>query len=181
MSERNAIGTLPYTPEELLLLGQLFALLSGIPVNLRDDIAQEFAIAGWCAVAQAEHDENIQAFQMKAGRWAARDFLRKEKRRRIREERYMSMKLGNAGNLGKGGDNCPELWDADPARILATRELAVRAMVLLEKLPEMEQTIVTGIVLEDRTQQEIAAQYHLSQAAVSMFLKNIFKKIRKKC
>jgi RNA polymerase sigma factor (sigma-70 family) len=170
-----------FTAEELLELGREYARVENIGGDLREDAAQEFAVAAWQALTEAEHGENLRAFQIRAGKWAVANFLRGEYRCRehedaFREERFRLQE--------KNDDLSPEtVMDEsaeDPLPALINREDGARAMALLRQLPELERKVVVGIVLEGGTQRELATALGVNQRQVSRLLHRALQKIRKK-
>ena len=170
---------LAYTPEELQLIAGVYVYLAGVPQQLRDDAEQEFAIAGWKAASAAEHGENIQAFQVKAGRWAVKDFIKQENRRRLRQERYMLATFGTMDS-GLSEESMPDQNAINPEDETILHEDGDRSMALLQALPEPGRSIVKGVVLDGRTQRELAAEFQLARSTVSDMLRRILHKFSKK-
>ncbi len=168
----------PFTAGDLLELGKKYAYVEGIGSYLAEDAAQEFAIAGWKALAKADHQENIRAFQIQAGKWAVTDLLRKECRQSSAVESYRQEKVD------AHGDELPEdIADEsaqNPLQALIDKEEGERAMALLRELPELERRVVEAIVLEERTQADLGRELALSQRQVSRILRRALLKIREK-
>lgn len=180
MPECDPLPNHPYSPEELLSMGLLYARVSGVPDHLREDAAQEFAAAGWAASSSAEHGANLQAFQVQAARWALRNFLKAEIRRHKRQERYMNLKFGSlVDDVTPEEIDLPDPSAEDPLQKMVSREDCERGQRLLQKLPEYERSIVCEIILEGKTQEEFARQHSLSRKAVGRALKKILRDFEK--
>ncbi len=169
----------PFTPEELLELGKKYAYVEGITGHFAEDAAQEFAIAGWEAVGKAEHQENIRAFQIQAGKWAVTDLLKRECRHSSAVESYRQETLDALAQGGEPPEDVVDKSAQDPLEALIAKEEGERAMACLQALPEQERRVVEAIVLEDRTQDDLAHELGLSQRQVSRILQRALQKIRK--
>lgn len=172
----------PYPPEELVQLGKIFARLVGAPGPVFRDAVQEFAASAWKAAQTATHCRNIRAFQVKAGKWAALNFLRRERSRREMEEKYA---LEQFSAPKKPEDWSPEnIVDQsarDPLQILILREEAERAMAMLRTLPELHQRIFREIVFEARTMEGLAQERGVSRQYIGQIYRKVVKKLRAVC
>jgi len=159
---------LPVNPEELLTLGKMYAYICAVPENLFDDAVQEFAIGAWQAVMSANNEENLRAFQVKAGQWAMLNFLKAEMRYRRSQQRIMEMKFSTAA------------MPMTPLDETIQKEQSERIDIFLNSLQGTQKVVVKGVVMEGKTQEEIASDNNISQSCVSKILSKVFDKILKK-
>jgi RNA polymerase sigma factor (sigma-70 family) len=170
-----------FTAEELLELGREYARVENIGGDLREDAAQEFAVAAWQALAEAEHGENLRAFQIRAGKWAVSDFLKHERLRRGNEERYGRETYPVREEDGASTEEIIVDESAeDPLQALIAGEDGARAMAFLRELPERERVIVEGIVLEGFTQRTLARKLGVSREYIGQIYRAALKKLSKK-
>lgn len=181
MPECNPLPNNPYSPEELLSMGILYARISGVPNYLREDAAQEFAAAGWSASSSAEHGANLQAFQVQAARWALRNFLKAEIRRHKRQERYMNLKFGmSPDGISPEDIDLPDPSANDPLQEVISHEDSERSRRLLQQLPDFERSVVTEIILEGNTQEAVAKAHGVAQSTINHALRKILTNFQKK-
>jgi len=158
---------LPVNPEELLTLGKMYAYICAVPENLFEDAVQEFAIGAWQAVMSANNEDNLRAFQVKAGQWAMLNFLKAEMRYRRSQQRIMEMKFSTTTT------------PVTPLDETIQKEQAEQIDIFLNSLQDTEKAVVNGVVMDGKTQEEVAKENNTNQSTVSRILNKIFHKILK--
>lgn len=170
-----------FTAEELLELGREYARVENIGGDLREDAAQEFAIAAWQALAEAEHGENLRAFQIRAGKWAVSDFLKRERRRRGNEERYKQETYPVREEDGASTEEIiVDEAAEDPLQALIAGEEGARAMAFFRELPERERAVLESTVFAGRSFREVADEWGVNKSSICRIQHRALQKLRKK-
>lgn len=137
----------------------------------REDACQEFRIAAWQALQQAEPERDPRSYQRKSGRHAVIDFVRK-RRRHLRTLSLDAPLGGSFGAKGAEGSGPVSLAAAiasrhpGPAEVLLRRDLVERIFDLVESLPTRLRR-VAHLALEGRSTPEMAKMLRISRQAVN--------------
>lgn len=91
---RTEKSTIPFTAEELLVMGTKYAQARRLGMSWREDAAQEFALGGIDALKHSTAKDNIRAYQIKAGKWAVANLWRTLHRKKKHEDDYRRDRFG---------------------------------------------------------------------------------------
>jgi RNA polymerase sigma factor (sigma-70 family) len=163
----------PFSADDLIRVGYAWARDHGVPVDLRDDVAQEFAIGGTGAVDRT--GANPRGLQFMAGMRNAIDFLRKN----IRDDDVASL-----DDIDLDTD-CPRIDSVSYAddydtilEKLCDEESYDLADAALQSLDERSRDISRLVILDGHTQSHVASIYGINQCTVSRIISSAIEKIK---
>lgn len=148
----------------LPLKDKLFRLALRITLNREDaeDVVQESLVRMWNKREEWQQMDSIEAFALTICRNLALDLTAKSARRNV--------------TLDEGRDEAPTR--DTPYELLATQQRLEIVRQLIDKLPEVQRSILELRDVEGKTYKEIAQILHLTEEQVKVYLFRARQKVK---
>ena len=164
---RTEMSQIPFTAEELLVLGRKYAQARRLGMAWQEDAAQEFAIGGLAAIKRATAEDNIRAYQIKAGKWAVANLWRTMHRKKRHEDDFKRDRYGIVDRYSRID---PEILTdhCAPDSLVPVLEDEKRSILrqAINRLPEIEREVLCAIVYEQKRLKEIAQERSMGTSNV---------------
>ena len=164
---RTEESGVPFTAEELLVLGRKYAQTRRIGMSWREDAAQEFAIAGVDAVGQVTSSDNVRAFQIKAGKWAVAELWRSIHRRKQYQAKFNREQYGCLEHFARIDPEAMVDPSADdPQDMAIQQEEREKLRRVINTLPSPEREMLSSVIYDKKTMRTVALEHGTSKSTV---------------
>lgn len=179
---RGEKSEIPFTAEELLILGRKYVKARRIGMSWREDAAQEFAIAGLDVIGQATSSDNVRAFQITAGKWVVANLWRSIHRRRKQEKKILRDRYGTLENLaGLDPEAIIDPSVGDPVDEVIQQEEWDFLRETIHALAPQERAVVCAMIYDQKAMRGCAREFGISKSAVDRIYREACAKLKEAC